>query len=173
MSENTSASAITMDEEQRKKANDYIIKFLQGTMTEGKVDLRSLRLKLTVTYWVIIVLSILMFIAGLILISVPFIAALDKSGNELQSVISGGFGITDLTALFLFKPIERIHKLMGDMSQIVIALDSFQTQLALRLMQMDGNDRTSMGQTADFVNVAAKDSIKVIQDYFESTQPAS
>jgi len=88
-------------------------------------------------------------------------------------LISAGFGITDLAALFLFKPLERIHKIMGDMSQIVIALNSFQTQVGLRLMQMDATDRQSMGQAAEFINAAAKDSIVLVQQYFESAEQAS
>ncbi len=172
MSENLSEMLLSLDNEQRKKANDFILKYLQGTMSEGKIDLKGLRRKLTVTYWVIIILSIIMFIVGLALISVPFLSAFGSGGKELSSLISGGFGLADLTALFLFKPIERIHKLMGDMSQIVIALNSFQTQVGLRLMQMDSTNRDSIGQTAEFINTAAKDSIKTIQDYFESTQPS-
>ncbi len=167
---NDNSEVITMDAEQRRKANEFIVRHLQGSMIEGKIDLKSLRRKLAVTYWVIVILSIIMFGVGIILISVPFYAAHNTGINEIKSLIAGGFGIADLVVLFLFKPIERIHKIMGDMSQIVIALNSFQTQLGLRLMQMDATNRDSMGMTAEYVSSAAKESIKIIQDYFEAIQ---
>jgi len=161
---------VTMDAEQRRKANEFIVRHLQGSMIDGKIDLKSLRRKLAVTYWVIVVLSVIMFAIGIILLSVPFYAAYDENIRELEALISGGFGIADLVSLFLFRPIERIHKIMGDMSQIVIALNSFQTQLGLRLMQMDATNRQSMGETAEYINAAAKESIRLIQDYFETVQ---
>jgi hypothetical protein len=87
---------------------------------------------------------------------------------ELQAFVAAGFGLADLTALFLFKPIERIHRLMGDMSQITLALTSFQTQVELRLIQMDASNRSSVGDTAQAIAEVAPAAIKLIQDYFES-----
>ena len=155
-------------EEERMKANEFIVHFLQNMMNEGKQEIGKLRRKLSVTYWVIILLSIIMFIVGIVLVSVPAIAAFRGDIDQLQSLITAGFGIADLAALFLFRPMERIHKIMGDMSQIILALNSYQTQVGLRLMELDVTNRPSMGQTAVNVSEAAKESIKLVQDYFES-----
>lgn len=173
MGEPTNENIVTMDSDQRKRANEFIIKHLQGSMSDGKADLKNLRRKLAVTYWVIVILSVVMFLLGVVLLSVPVFAAFDGRIKDLQSLIAAGFGIADLAALFLFRPIERIHKIMGDMSQIVIALNSFQTQIGLRLMQMDATDRQSMGLAAEFINAAAKDSIVLVQQYFETVEQAS
>ncbi|MFI5237337.1 MAG: hypothetical protein ACHQLA_05315 [Ignavibacteriales bacterium] len=154
------------------KANDFIIKFLQNMVNDGKEELGKLRRKLSVTYWVIICLSIIMFALGIVLLSVPAIAAFQKQIDQMQSLITAGFGIADLSALFLFRPLERIHKIMGDMSQIILALNSYQTQVGLRLMELDVTDRPSMGQTAENINKAAKESIKLVQEYFEAREPA-
>jgi len=170
MSDNNNDAILTIEADQRKKANEFIIKHLQGSMSDGKSDLKGLRRKLALTYWVIITLSVVMFCVGIVLLSVPFLSAFGGKVKELESLIAAGFGLADLVSLFLFKPLERIHKIMGDMSQIVIALNSFQTQLGLRLMQMDATDRNSMGTTAEHINSAAKESIKIIQDYFETAQ---
>jgi len=35
---------------------------------------------------------------------------------------------------------------------------------------MDATNRQSMGETAEYINAAAKESIKLIQDYFETVQ---
>ncbi|MCK7521671.1 MAG: hypothetical protein MZV64_30295 [Ignavibacteriales bacterium] len=137
-----------ISEDERIKANEFIISFLQNVMNEGNNELKKLRIKLSVTYWVIIFLSIIMFIIGIALISVPAIAAFSGEIDQMQSLITAGFGILDLSALFLFRPMERIHKMMGDMSQIILALNSYQTQVGLRLMELDVTNRSSMGHTA-------------------------
>jgi len=157
-------------EDERVKANEFIINFLKNMMNEGKEELSRLRWKLSITYWVIIFLSIIMFVVGIVLISVPAIAAFRGDIDQLQSLITAGFGIADLAALFLFRPMERIHKIMGDMSQIILALNSYQTQVGLRLMELDVTNRPSMGQTAVNVSEAAKESIKLVQDYFETRE---
>ena len=157
-----------ISEDERIKANEFIISFLQNVMNEGNNELIKLRIKLSVTYWVIIFLSIIMFTIGIALISVPAIAAFSGEIDQMQSLITAGFGILDLSALFLFRPMERIHKMMGDISQIILALNSYQTQVGLRLMELDVTNRPSMGQTAYKVNEAAKESIQLVQDYFEA-----
>lgn len=170
MENNPHQNQSMISEEERVKANEFIVRFLQNVMNEGNNELRKLRIKLSVTYWVIIFLSIIMFALGIILLSVPAIAAFNGEIDQLQSLITAGFGLIDLSALFLFRPMERIHKMMGDMSQIILALNSYQTQVGLRLMELDVTDRPSMGQTAYKVNQAAKESIQLVQDYFEARE---
>ncbi|HEY6438127.1 MAG TPA: hypothetical protein VIY47_16165 [Ignavibacteriaceae bacterium] len=170
MADETSTKEKLLTEEERKKANDFIVEFLKSMMTDGNEELGKLRRKLSFTYWVIIYLSIIMFAVGIVLVSVPAIAAFRGDIDQLQSLITAGFGIADLAALFLFRPMERIHKIMGDMSQIILALNSYQTQVGLRLMELDITVRPSMGQTAIQVSEAAKESIKLVQDYFETRE---
>ena len=161
-----------MTEDERKAANEFIVEFLKGMMNDGKKELGGLRFKLSVTYWVIILLSIIMFAMGIVLLSVPAIAGIQGKTGDVHSLITAGFGIADLAALFLFRPIERIHKIMGDMTQIILALNSYQAQVGLRLMELDATDRPSMGKTALNISAAAKDSIKLVQEYFEAREPA-
>ena len=171
MADKIHSTETLMTLEERKKANDFIVEFLKGIMNDGKVELGGLRRKLSVTYWVIILLSIIMFLLGIVLLSVPIFAALSGKISELHSLITAGFGVADLAALFLFQPLERIHRMMGDMSQIILALNSYQNQVGLRLMELDATNRPSMGLTAKNINEAAKDSIKIVQDYFEAREP--
>lgn len=152
-------------------ANYIISDNLQGLMDETGEEFRRLRLKLNITYWIIISLAIVMFVLGIVLLLVPLIAAFNHEIDKLQSIISAGFGLADLAALFLYGPIEKIHKNMGDMSQIFLALNSYRSQVDLRLMEMDvTNNRSSIGSAADKINSAAESSIKLIQDYFEATE---
>lgn len=151
-----------------KQANLIISDNLQGLMKESEEEFKRLRLKLNVTYWIIVSLAIVMFVLGMVLLFVPVIAAFNHEIDKLHSIISASFGIADLTALFLYGPIEKIHKNMGDMSQIFLALNSYRTQVSLRIMEMDvTNNRPSIGIAAEKINLAAESSIKLIQDYFE------
>ncbi len=159
---------ILLDQEQRKKANQKGFENLHAAMRDSRRELNVLRLRLALTYWVIIILSVIMFALGIILLSVPAIMAFQGRSAELQAFIAAGFGLADLAALLLFRPIERIHRLMGDMSQISLALTSFQTQVELRLIQMDASSRSSVGQTAEAIAAIAPAAIKLIQDYFEA-----
>jgi hypothetical protein len=156
-----------------KQANLIISDELQGLMNESEEEFKRLRLKLNITYWIIVSLAIVMFVLGVILLFVPVIAAFNPEIDRLQSIISGGFGIADLVALFLYGPIEKIHKNMGDMSQIFLVLNSYRSQVGLRIMEMDvTNNRPSIGVAADKINSAAESSIKLIQDYFEALGPS-
>jgi hypothetical protein len=155
------------DHEQRKKANQKSFENLHAVMRDSRRELTLLRMRLALTYWVVVILSVVMFALGIILLSVPALLMLQGRAAEMQAFIAAGFGLADLTALFLLKPIERIHRLMGDMSQITLALTSFQTQVELRLIQMDASNRSSVGETAEAIAAVAPVAIKLIQDYFE------
>ena len=128
-----STAAVTVEvmptQQERRNANLKSFENLWAVMRDGRRELNLLRLRLALTYWVVVILSVITFALGIILLSVPAIMALQGRTDELQAFIAAGYGLADLTALFLFKPIERIHRLMGDMSQISVALTSFQTQV--------------------------------------------
>jgi hypothetical protein len=166
MAKETDTTLMTDDE--RKKANDFIVRQLQVNMSDDKGELGGLRKKLSATYWIIVSLSIVMFALGIVLLCVPIVAAFGGRIEELKSLIAAGFGIADLATLFLFRPLDRIHGTMGDMSQIIMAINSFQTQVCLRLMEMDATSRQTIGQAAEKISEAATNSIKLIQDYFEA-----
>ena len=110
-----------------------------------------------------------MFVFGLILLSVPVMAVVWGKGTETEAAISGTLGIIDLAALFLIGPLNRIHKLMGNIAQVTIAIQSFQNQVALRLLELDKDDRASIGKAAELIDLAAQVNIKLIQTYFEET----
>ena len=58
-------------------------------------------------------------------------------------------GIADIAVVLLSHPIERIHEIIADNSQITIITSSYQEQVGLRLLESDINDRNSMGMAAD------------------------
>jgi len=152
--------------------NKDITDDLMDTLMENRRDVERLRRKLTVTFWVIIIMSIVIFIIGVVLLSVPVVAAIGGQIDRLNSLIAAGFGIADLIGLVLYGPIEKIQKLMGNMSQLILVLNSHQTEVNLRLLEIDflGN-RPSVGTAADKIGSITKDSVKLIQEYFE--EPAA
>jgi hypothetical protein len=155
-----------LDDKNRNLTND-----LQSTLDENKKDIKRLRRKLTITFWVIIVLSTIIFAIGILLISVPVVAAFGGDIDRLNSLIAAGFGIADLIGLVLYGPIEKIHKLMGDMSQIIMTLNSNQTQTSLRLLEMDFlGYRPSVGIAADKIGSGTENNVRIIQEYFEATK---
>ena len=163
---------VFLDPLKRREANEWLIGQLQTAQREGRYDLNRLRWKLAVTYWTIVILSIAMFVVGMLLLSVPFLSALSGSVSELESLIAAGFGVADLVALLFFKPIERLHGLMGDMSQIIIAINSYQARVALSLLEMELENRETISQAAVKIGEAAKESIRLVQEYFEATAKA-
>ncbi len=172
MANNEVLSTMLNDDVKIKEANDSIIRYLRGAMDESKGEFVKLKRKLSITYWVIIILSTLMFCLGLLLLFVPVMGAFSGKIDKWESLISAGSGIADLTALFLLGPIERIHKIMGDMSQLILVLNSYRSQVGLRLMEMDVKTRSQIGDTAKAINKVAIESIKLIQKYFEPDEPA-
>ncbi len=163
----TSANSVEIDVD---KNNKDLADQLQSALVDNEKDIKKLRRKLSITFWVIISLSIIMFALGMLLLTVPVIAALGGQIDKLKSLIAAGFGIADLAGLFLFGPLEKIQKLMGDMSQLILILNSNQTQVSLRLMEMNIDDRPSIGISADKIGLASESNIKLIQEYFETTE---
>ncbi len=151
-------------------ANLELADSLNNIVAENKSELSRLRNKLSYTYWIIIILSVLMFFIGIVLLSIPVFAVISDQIDKLDSLIAAGFGIADLVTLFLFKPLFRIHNIMGDMSQITLALNSYQLQVGLRLMEMKINDRDTLGTAAQDIDSAAISSIKLVQRYFEQKE---
>ena len=156
-----------INEEKNKRSNQWLVVYLHTILDDSRKDVNHLRAKLAITYWIVVLLSITMFALGIALLGAPAIAAYKGDIALLESLTSAGFGVADLTALFMFKPIERIHGLMGDMSQITVAINSFQDQVALRLMEMDSSKRESMGKAAEEIKGATRASLELIEIYFE------
>lgn len=76
-------------------------------------------------------------------------------------------GLAVLVGLLLFHPIKRIQRLTGDTIQIIMVLDSFQTQRDLLLMTINWGSRTSVIEAAKNINCATKECTKMIQGCFE------
>ncbi|MCE5214854.1 MAG: hypothetical protein LLF83_09070 [Methanobacterium sp.] len=152
------------------KNKDLLIKFdndVNKSYDENEKLFMQLKKKMNTSYNITIILYISMFILGVVLLLIPILAALFGVAS-LNSLFSGTLGIADLVVLLLFRPVEKIHNNMSDLSQLSIIINSYQQQLSLRLLELDINNRDSLGNTASNINMTTTNIVKLIQKYTET-----
>lgn len=155
------------------ESNTKLIEYMCQILQDNRDEAKELRKKQRVTYWFLIGLSTLMFLAGLAMITAPLwiellkTTARFKEMNWAGTAVMIGIGVADLIALYQLKPLARIQKLMGDMSQMTVAFSSFQTRVALRLLETDIEKRETVGEAAVHVGKIAKDTLPMVEKYFE------
>lgn len=155
-----------------EEANSELLDYMHLILTDGRQEVCGLWSKFAWTYRIIVFLSISMFLIGVVLISVPVWTIYRGDIMTLESLSIAGFGLLDLVTLYLFRPVTRLQTLMGDMGQITIAFNAFQTQVALFLLETDKDNRQTMGIAAANIGQAACSSVELIQRYFEPEEPA-
>lgn len=152
-----------------KAANDFLDDYLRKTLTASSTEIAGLRDRLNVLFWGMLILTVIMFAVGLILIAEPFIRGgelnISKSPEFWVQPVVGG---ADLILLFLARPIDRLRKLMGDTSQITIALNSHRQSVALVLIAMDINDKRTVSEAAEKISALAAKTMTSIRQYFET-----
>ena len=167
-----------VSEKMREEGNKGLLKFINQLRDEATRQVELLRVKIRVTYWLVVILTVVMFAIGVWLILIPSIGAFKvamsmqamDTATSVQQLIAAIAGLADLTVLFLAKPIRQIHNLMGDMTQLTIVLNSYRYQVGLRLLQMNSNDPESVGYTAEKIDEAAKSSVGLVESYFEKVE---
>lgn len=130
----------------------------------------NLRNQIQFTFNVTVALYVILFIFGCLLLSIPIVSAFFGDITSFNSLIGGSLGIADIVTLLAFRPVERIHDLMGDMSQISMAINSYQQQVALRIIQFDAEDRSSIDHVATEISNATKETMQLIQDLVETKE---
>ncbi len=151
-----------------RKANKDLMDYMLSILQDGRKESAELQQKLKRTYWVIVLLSTLMFLVGLALISTPLWTPFVDNAPSFQFILTSvGIGIAELFGLYLFNPLARIQKLMGDMSQLTVALDSFTLQVALRLLEADIDERKTVGVAATNIETAASAVLGLVEAHFE------
>lgn len=140
----------------------------------SRQDLGDLQKRSRSNYKLCIRLSLAMYIVGILLLLASVIAALSGHADRVTSLSVGGISLLSLISLCLFDPIKRIHEIMGDMAQLSLAVNSFQMQADLLMMEIREQDDTSKPDSATIEKVvkgisdAAESSITLIQKYFEN-----
>ena len=179
-----SEPAAIVSPQEAQNLNMALIQHMLTVLEDGRQQATNLYNRLRWTYWIIIVLATLMFLVGLTLISVPlwgpftaWYVAASKSNDTTDAVdiakdlwptlIPAGVGALTFIGLFLFNPIARVQKLMGDMSQLIMMLNSFHIRVALRLVEIDSDDRQTIGAASEHVAEVAKSTLDWVETLFE------
>lgn len=103
---------------------------------------------------------------GIVLLIVPPATAY-YGKLSLDFLFVGGLGIAVLVLLFLYRPVERIHNLMIDLSKLTIMTNSYQQQVGLRLLEVNLEDRETLDKAAAKINEAATNTTNLIGEYYE------
>lgn len=162
-----STDRVLIGDKERKEFDVYLTDYLKKTLEAGRKEVSGLRNKLTISYVLLVFLSTIMFFGGIYLIYVAVTKGINNGKISNAFFFTSGLGIADLTALFLINPIKRIHRLMGDIGQITLAVNSFRSQVALRLLETSSAGRYTMGKAAEEIEKVTKKSIKLIEAFFE------
>ncbi|MGC9516219.1 MAG: hypothetical protein ACP5C3_00810 [Methanomicrobiales archaeon] len=155
-----------LDKEEQKQRNIKNADHIKKIVSKNKKYFEKMRQRVVKNYKITLVLYIIMFFWGLILLSVPLVTAI-LGDISLYSTLVGGLGIADLALLFLFKPVDKIHNITTDLNQITIISNGYLLQETLRLIQLDINDRESVGQTAEYIGAAAASTVGLLEQYCE------
>jgi hypothetical protein len=162
--------SLNFSEKYKEHSNNFFMGQLEAATKDNLKVLTDLRTKVKYTFWSTLILYILLFALGFALLSVPIVAAYRGDISLYNSILGGALGITDIVAVMMLKPVERIHDLMGDMSQIAMAINSYQQQVALRILQFDSDDRTTINLAAEKIGEITETNMFLIQKYVEGAK---
>ena len=151
-----------------EETNLFYMENLKDTYSECLKVLKHLRHKVTCIFWATLLLYTVLFVVGIALLSIPIVAAFRGDISLYTSIIGGTLGIIEVVSVLCLRPVERIHDLMGDMSQISMIINSYQQQVGLRALEFDYHDKPSIGLAAEKINTATEESLRMIQKYVES-----
>jgi hypothetical protein len=160
----------TLSKDEAACANHALVQHMQHVLEYSLGTATELRQKLQWTYWTLITLSVLMFAVGLALVSTPLWTTFLPTGKapDLSAVLTAvGVGLVDFVALFLYGPVDRIKKLMGDISQLTISFDTYQVQVAMQLLATDSAKRESLVEASTQIGNVAKTALSMIERFYE------
>lgn len=162
---------VAFSEGDAARANHELVEHMKCVLNGSLGAATELRQKLQWTYWIVVTLTVLMFGVGLMLISTPLWALFGVKAPDLNVMLAAvGVGFLDFVALFLYGPINRIKKLMGDISQLTVSFDSFQVQVAMLLFAADSRNRESLVETQVQIGAAAQKVLGLIEQYYERSR---
>ncbi len=173
----TNATPINISQGVIDEENEELLRYLKKVRKDGSLSVQKLRKKLSYSYWILIVMSTLLFLLGMALMisSTVIFFQEAEAGKEVSNTFSkglttGGMGIVDLAMLFLMKPFSRIQKLMGEMGQITLLINSYRQQVGLILLGINiKEDPASVQEAINSIQKAVSTTVSAIEQYFEAS----
>lgn len=155
-----------------ERTNGWLVSELRSTLEEGKRDVSAVRRRLRITYAVIVIVSLAMFALGMALVGFP---ARAFYRGDIDEVTFGGLaaaGGVVLALLLYFRPLDRLQALVADSTYVTLVKDSFQYQVALRLIALDTDDAASVERAATHVGEAAQASMDLVYTQMQARRAA-
>ena len=121
------------------------------------------------SFRIIVSMSVILFFVGIVLIIFAAISGLINQG-ETYSLIFGGIGTTDILVLFIFKPIKRVQKSIGDLVQLEISYLNYNYQfeyLTSFMNKMEDPDLDKIAKINTFLDKLVSNALKNIENYIE------
>ena len=113
------------------------------------------------------------------------VGANDENATENQSALPGLVqvggarlregriaGAVALGLLLYFRPLDRLQALVADSTYVTLVKDSFQYQVALRLIALDTDDARSVEAAAAYVGEAAQASMDLVYTQMQARRAA-
>lgn len=167
-----SAAAPVKSAPRPEPTNGWLVSELRSTLEEGKKDVSIVRRRLRVTYAVIVIFSLAMFALGMALVGFPGRAYYSGEIDELTFGTLAGSGGVVLALLLYFRPLDRLQALVADSTYVALVKDSFQYQVALRLIALDTDDAQSVENAATYVGEAAQASMELVYTQMQARRAA-
>ncbi len=155
-----------------ERTSGWLVGELRSTLKEGKQDVSAVRRRLRVTYAVIVIFSLAMFALGMALVGFPARAFYRGDIDELTFGALAGSGGVILALLLYFRPLDRLQALVADSTYVTLVKDSFQYQVALRLIALDTDDAASVERAATHVGEAAQASMELVYTQMQARRAA-
>jgi hypothetical protein len=152
-----------------QQANADLIAYMMAALDEGRAQSAALYGRLNWTYWLLVIMAVIIFGVGVALLSSPlWLPATVHTGgfDWFALVFPPTLGIANLLGLYLYKPVRRINMLMGTMTQLIVVLNQYQIRVALRIVECDIADRPTIGAAAEDLRTIAAYSLGAIEHYF-------
>ena len=109
------------------------------------------------------------FAFGLILLARSGLLSTLQPGKTVEALGLGALGVTDLIALFLYKPMDRLQKANSDLNQQAITLKSWALSVNLELLAMRVSEPDTVKTASKNIQSAGTESAKAIQEYIKET----
>jgi hypothetical protein len=153
-------------------SNGWLVNELRTTLAEGKQDVTGVRRRLRITYAVIVVFSAGLFALGMALVGFPALAFYRGEIDEPTFGALAAAGAVALGLLLYFRPLDRLQALVADSTYVTLVKDSFQYQVALRLIALDTEDAQSVEAAAAYVGEAAQASMDLVYTQMQARRAA-
>jgi hypothetical protein len=159
-------SAVLMRDDKKNAANNNLIKDIIELMDRRMNLTRRLHRFIEGTFSGIQAMTIIAYVLGIFLI-VSSVLYYFLTEQRLDVFGFTALGAGEMTAIFLYQPVQRVQNALGDFSQHTVVLHSWNTQVALRMLIMDINDKDDVNKACEHIREITREYAETIEKLIE------